>query len=156
MESLKLLDGLVDVYLPDFKYADRLLSKRYGAREDYPTVAFDALKEMLRQQPKTIFDKYGVVKKGVIVRHLVLPDCLDNTKEVLKILAKINKNLYVSLMAQYLPMGKASEFENLCRSLTQEEYDQAVEYFFDAGLKNGFSQEISSAEECFVPEFNRL
>jgi len=155
-ESLKMLEGLVDVYLPDFKYADGGLAQKYGARQNYPQVALCALKEMLRQQPVTEFDENGIIKKGVLVRHLVLPDCLDNTKKVMDILAKADKNIFVSMMAQYFPAVKDLPYENLRRTLTEDEYDQAIEMFFDAGLTNGFSQELTSAEGSFVPKFNLI
>ena len=156
VDSLKLLNGLVDVYLPDFKYADEELAYKYGARKDYPQVALNALKEMLRQQPSTEFDEKGIVQKGVLVRHLVLPDCLENTQKVMEILAKTDKNIFVSLMAQYFPAVKDLPYENLRRTLTEDEYDEAVEIFFDAGLVNGFSQELTSAEDTFVPDFNLI
>lgn len=156
VEGLKLLEGLVDVYLPDFKYADSSLAYKYGARRNYPEVAKKALLEMLRQRPEVSFDTKGIMRSGVLVRHLVLPDCLDNTNEVMKTLAGINPDLYVSLMAQYFPAVEGLPYENLRRRLSEEEYEQAVECFFEAGLTNGFSQELTSAEEDFVPDFNLI
>lgn len=154
--GLKKLDGLVDVYLPDYKYGDSELAKKYGARADYPLVAFAAVKEMISQQPNTVFDEDGVIRKGVIVRHLVLPGCIENTKLALDVIRDFGRDVYVSLMAQYFPVNKPIEFDNLRRRLTQEEYDQAIDYFFDIGLKNGFSQELTAADEGFVPDFNFL
>ncbi len=154
VEGLKKLDGLVDVYLPDYKYGDSELAKKYGARADYPLVAFAAVKEMISQQPNTVFDEDGVIRKGVIVRHLVLPGCIENTKLALDVIRDFGRDVYVSLMAQYFPVNKPIEFDNLRRRLTQEEYDQAIDYFFDIGLKNGFSQELTAADEGFVPDFN--
>ncbi|MBS7305015.1 MAG: radical SAM protein [Eubacteriales bacterium] len=156
VEGLKKLDGLVDVYLPDYKYGDSDLAKKYGARADYPSVAFAAVKEMISQQPNTVFDGDGVIRKGVIVRHLVLPGCIENTKLALDVIRDLGRDVYVSLMAQYFPVNKSIEFDNLKRRLTQEEYDQAIDYFFDIGLKNGFSQELTAADEGFVPDFNFL
>ena len=156
VEGLKKLDGLVDVYLPDYKYGDSELAKKYGARADYPSVAFAAVKEMISQQPNTVFDEDGVIRKGVIVRHLVLPGCIENTKLALDVIRDFGRDVYVSLMAQYFPVNKPIEFDNLRRRLTQEEYDQAIDYFFDIGLKNGFSQELTAADEGFVPDFNFL
>lgn len=154
VEGLKKLDGLVDVYLPDYKYGDSELAKKYGACADYPSVAFAAVKEMISQQPNTVFDEDGVIRKGVIVRHLVLPGCIENTKLALDVIRDFGRDVYVSLMAQYFPVNKPIEFDNLRRRLTQEEYDQAIDYFFDIGLKNGFSQELTAADEGFVPDFN--
>ena len=156
VESLKLLEGLVDVYLPDFKYMDSDLAYKYGARANYPQVAQQAIAEMLRQQPKTEFDDDGIVRRGVIIRHLVLPECLSNTKAVLQKIASIDDNIFVSLMAQYFPSNKDLPYKNLLRILTQEEYDQAIDIFFDVGLKNGFEQEIVSADEVYVPKFNLI
>lgn len=156
VEGLKKLDGLVDVYLPDYKYGDSELAKKYGACADYPSVAFAAVKEMISQQPNTVFDEDGVIRKGVIVRHLVLPGCIENTKLALDVIRDFGRDVYVSLMAQYFPVNKPIEFDNLRRRLTQEEYDQAIDYFFDIGLKNGFSQELTAADEGFVPDFNFL
>ena len=156
VESLKKLNGLIDAYLPDFKYGDANLAKTYGAREDYPVVAQKAIRQMFVQQPVTEFDDDGIIKKGVIVRHLVLPNAIENTKKVLKMLANIDKNAYVSLMSQYFPAGRAENFKDLSRKITQEEYDQAIEYFFELGLENGFMQELSSATDSFVPKFNLL
>lgn len=155
-QGLKKLDGLVDVYLPDFKYGDFDIAKKYGARADYPKVASAALREMLLQQPNNVFDEDGVIRKGVIVRHLVLPDCIENTKLVLDIVRDFGKEVFVSLMSQYFPPDESVPFENLKRRLTLDEYEQAVDYFFEIGLKNGFSQELTSADEKFVPDFNFL
>ena len=155
-KSLKLLEGLVDVYLPDFKYMDSDLAYKYGARANYPQVAQKAIEEMLRQQPKTEFDEDGIVRRGVIIRHLVLPECNDNTKAVLQKIASMDKNIFVSLMAQYFPSNKELPYPNLLRTLTQEEYDEAIDIFFDVGLINGFEQEIVSADEVYVPKFNLI
>lgn len=154
IESLKDLKGLIDVYLPDFKYADDNLAKRYSGAVNYTESAIKAIKEMIRQVGNPKFDKDGIIQKGVIVRHLVLPNNLENTKKVLeKIASEIGTETYVSLMGQYIPQDKAIEYEELNRKITEEEYNEAIDYFFDIGLVNGFMQELESATEEFIPEF---
>ena len=154
IESLKELEGLIDVYLPDFKYADDNLAKKYSGAVNYSESAIKAIKEMIRQVGNPKFDKDGIIQKGVIVRHLVLPNNIENTKKVLdKIASDIGKETYVSLMGQYIPQDKAIEYDELNRKITEEEYNEAIDYFFDIGLVNGFMQELESATEEFIPEF---
>ena len=154
VENLKKLDGLVDVYLPDFKYSDDNLAWEYSHAKNYLKLARAAVKEMKRQRPCDVFDDDGMLKQGVIVRHLVLPSPLENTKGVLREIADIDKNMLVSLMGQYFPTPAVASDKVLGRRLTQEEYDRAVDDFFDVGLSNGFCQELSSATEEYVPDFN--
>lgn len=154
VETLKTLDGLIDVYLPDFKYADDVLAKKYSAAINYTKYAVLAIKEMYRQVGNAKFDKDGIIQKGIIIRHLVLPNNLKNTKKVLETIANmISKDVYVSLMGQYIPKDGALNCEKLNRKITQEEYDKAVDYFFEAGLKNGFVQELSAASDEYIPDF---
>jgi putative pyruvate formate lyase activating enzyme len=152
--GLKKLDGLVDIYLPDFKYGDEALAVEYSAAPRYFQIARQAISEMRRQQKTDVFDKNGMMKKGVIVRHLVLPQAERNTEAVFKALASIDKEIFVSVMGQYFPTQAVAEHKTLSRRLTQNEYDKALDMFFDAGLKNGFSQELSSAVEEYVPSFD--
>lgn len=154
VQNLKKLDGLVDVYLPDFKYSDNDLAWEYSHAKGYREVALQAIKEMRRQQPKDVFDSDGMMQKGVIVRHLVLPDALDNTRGVLQDVASIDKTLYVSLMGQYFPTPNVENHKTLSRRITEQEYDETTQAFFDAGLSNGFSQELDSATEEYVPDFD--
>ena len=152
--NLKKLDGLVDVYLPDFKYSDDDLAWEYSHAKGYEDVAIKAIAEMRRQQPKDVFDEDDMMKKGVIVRHLVLPNAIENTRGVLKDIASIDKDMIVSLMGQYFPTPAVETHPVLFRRITQEEYDEATDAFFDAGLTNGFSQELDSATEEYVPDFD--
>ncbi len=152
--NLKKLEGLVDVYLPDFKYSDDMLAWEYSHAKGYRDIAKNAIKEMRRQQPVDIFDKDGMLQKGVIVRHLVLPHALENTRGVLKDIADIDKNMLVSLMGQYFPTPAVAKHSSLSRRITQSEYEEATDMFFDAGLTNGFSQELDSATEEYVPNFD--
>lgn len=154
VQNLKKLDGLVDIYLPDFKYSDDDLAWQYSHAKGYRKIAFDAISEMRRQQPDDVFDGDGMMQKGVIVRHLVLPDALENTKGVLQDISSIDDTMYVSLMGQYFPTPNVENHPILSRRITEDEYDQATQAFFDAGLQNGFSQELDSATEEYVPDFD--
>lgn len=154
VQNLKKLDGLVDIYLPDFKYSDDDLAWEYSHAKGYRKIAFDAISEMRRQQPDDVFGDDGMMQKGVIVRHLVLPGALENTRGVLKDIAKIDKDMFVSLMGQYFPTPNVENHPILSRRITEDEYDQATQAFFDAGLQNGFSQELDSATEEYVPDFD--
>ena len=152
--NLKKLDGLVDIYLPDFKYSDNDLAWEYSRAKGYFEVAKNAIAEMRRQRPNDVFDDDGMMREGVIVRHLVLPDALENTRGVLKAIAGVDKDMFVSLMGQYFPTPAVKNHPVLSRRLTEEEYEEATEMFFDAGLRNGFSQELDSATEEYVPDFD--
>lgn len=154
VQNLKKLDGLVDIYLPDFKYSDDDLAWQYSHAKGYRKVAFDAISEMRRQQPADVFDGDGMMQKGVIVRHLVLPGALENTKGVLQDISSIDDTMYVSLMGQYFPTPNVENHPILSRRITEDEYDQATQAFFDARLQNGFSQELDSATEEYVPDFD--
>lgn len=154
VQNLKKLDGLVDIYLPDFKYSDDDLAWEYSHAKGYRTIAFDAISEMRRQLPDDVFGDDGMMQKGVIVRHLVLPGALENTKGVLQNISSIDDTMYVSLMGQYFPTPNVENHPILSRRITEDEYDQATQAFFDAGLQNGFSQELDSATEEYVPDFD--
>ena len=153
LPHLRGLEGLVDVWLPDLKYSDPALSLEYGAPENYPERARAALKEMRRQAPEDVFDERGMMRKGVIVRHLVLPGAADNTAGAMRMIADIDRTLFVSVMAQYFPTPAVKDHPLLSRRVTAAEYDKALDAFFDAGLKNGFSQDPESATEDYVPDF---
>ena len=154
VQNLKKLDGLVDIYLPDFKYSDDDLAWEYSHAKGYRKIAFDAISEMRRQQPDDVFGDDGMMQKGVIVRHLVLPGALENTKGVLQDISSIDDTMYVSLMGQYFQTPNVENHPILSRRITEDEYDQATQAFFDAGLQNGFSQELDSATEEYVPDFD--
>lgn len=154
VQNLKKLDGLVDIYLPDFKYSNDDLAWQYSHAKGYRKIAFDAISEMRRQQPDDVFGDDRMMQKGVIVRHLVLPGALENTKGVLQDISSIDDTMYVSLMGQYFPTPNVENHPILSRRITEDEYDQATQAFFDAGLQNGFSQELDSATEEYVPDFD--
>ena len=154
-EALALLDGLVDIYLPDFKYMDPEISKKYSYAEDYPGVAKEALKEMVRQAGDPEFDDRGIMQKGVIVRHLLLPGHVKDSKKVVKYLVETYGNrIYISLMNQYTPMPAMREDPLLSRKVTEREYERLIDYGISLGLENGFIQEGETAKESFIPEFN--
>lgn len=152
--NLRKMQGLVDVYLPDFKYSDNALAWEYSHAKGYREVALAALEEMRRQQPKDVFDNDGMMQKGVIVRHLVLPGQIENTVDALRDIASVDKSLYVSLMGQYFPTDNVKDHPTLSRRITQDEYDKAIDAFYASGLCNGFSQELDSATEEYVPDFD--
>lgn len=154
VENLKKLEGIVDIYLPDFKYSDNTLSKEYSKVDQYFETAYDAIKEMRRQKPVDVIGDDGLMKEGVIVRHLILPDAINNTKGVLNAIKDIDKTLIVSLMGQYFPTNNIDKNSVLGRRITENEYQECVDYFFDIGLENGFSQELESATEEYVPSFD--
>ena len=154
VESLKKLEGLIDVYLPDFKYAEDIIAQKYSGAINYTQNAILAIKEMYRQVGNPQFDYEGIIQSGLIIRHLILPNNIENTKKVLyKIANNIGKDAYVSLMGQYIPEDKSYRFKELNRKITDEEYNQAIDYFFDVGLHNGFMQDLDSATEEYIPDF---
>ena len=154
-EMLKLLEGLVDIYLPDFKYMDPELAEKYSYARDYPEVAREALKEMVRQTGTPEFDRQGIMKKGVIVRHLLLPGHVKDSRRVLEyLLSTYGKEIYISLMNQYTPMPAMKDDPRLSRKVTDREYQRLIDYGIQLGLENGFIQEGETAKESFIPEFN--
>lgn len=155
-ETLKKLDGLIDVYLPDFKYSSPVLSRRLSHAPDYPKIAFAAIKEMFRQRGNYKLDEDGMLLSGVLVRHLVLPGFIDNTLDVIDKITSLfdDTQILFSLMSQYTPPKKKLKESSLNRRLTQEEYDKAVDYLYLCGFENGFIQELSSAVEEYTPDFD--
>lgn len=154
VETLKKLEGLIDVYLPDLKYFSSEKSSQYAKCPDYFERATSAILEMYRQQPKTEF-KDGIIQKGLIIRHLVLPKNIDESKSILLwIKNNLPNDTYISIMSQYTPYGNISEFKELNRKLTTAEYEKVLNYFLDLGLKNGFMQEKTSAQTDFIPDFD--
>ena len=155
LDALKMLEGLVDIYLPDFKYMDPDLALKYSHAKDYPEVAKEALKEMVRQVGEPEFDDRGMMQKGIIVRHLLLPGHVRDSKNVLKYLIDTYENrIYISLMNQYTPMPAMKGDPLLSRKVTEREYERLIDYGISLGLENGFIQEGETAKESFIPEFN--
>lgn len=155
-EALELLDGLVDIYLPDLKYYFSELSTRYSHAIDYFEKATLALAEMYRQVGTPIFDEAtGMMKRGIIVRHLVLPGQTKDSKKILRYLHETyDNNIYISIMNQYTPLPHVAQFPELSRRVTTEEYDKIVNFALAIGIENAFIQEGETAEESFIPPFN--
>ena len=154
-ESLKWLEGLVDIYLPDFKYMDGELAKKYSNAQDYPEAAKTALQEMVRQTVSAQFDERGRIRRGVIVRHLLLPGHVSDSKKVVEYLYNTYGNqIYISLMNQYTLMPAMEQDPLLSRKVTAREYGRLVDYALSLGLENGFLQEGETAKESFIPAFD--
>ena len=154
VETLRSLEGLIDIYLPDLKYVSPTLSLRYSGAENYPEAAKAAILEMLRQTGPPVLDEAGMMQKGTIVRHLVLPSNTRSTSEVLSWLSQLPAgSVLVSLMAQYVPCGRASLFPEINRRITRREYEKVQNLLFSLNLA-GFVQERSSAVKDFIPPFN--
>lgn len=157
-EMIKNLAGIVDIFLTDFKYMDSALAEKYSKAPDYPAVAKEALEEMVRIAGDAVFDEKGMMQKGVIVRHLLLPGHKKNAKEVIRYLYETWKDrIYISIMNQYTPFikpGTDSDYQELCRKVTKREYESVIDFAIDLGVKNAFIQEGDTARESFVPEFD--
>lgn len=154
-EILRYLEGLVDIYLPDLKYLEADLAGKYSHAKDYPEVAMKALEEMVRQVRTPEFDERGMMKKGVIVRHLLLPGHVRNSKKVLEYLyGTYGDQIYISLMNQYTPMPAMKDDPQLSRKVTDREYDRLLDHAISFGVTNCFIQEGETAKESFIPEFN--
>ncbi len=173
VDTLHMLDGLVDIWLPDFKYADPDLAARYSFAPDYFDVASTALEEMVRQTRAAqrhdtwvpdlcAFDLQGMMTRGVIVRHLILPDCTEDSKAVLKYLYDTyGDDIYLSIMDQYTPLPRITtlaggKYKELDRRVTDAEYDEVVDYAVDLGITNAFVQEGEAASESFIPDFEHF
>ncbi len=156
INSLKLMQNKVDIYLPDLKYSGNSIALKYSKVKDYFEVATEAIFEMYRQVGKYEFDKNGMLKKGVIIRHLILPNNIENT---FKVIDWIKENfsegtVLFSLMSQYTPYGNADKYPEINRKLTKKEYHRVEQYLFDSGLEEGYIQEPISAGDCYIPEFD--
>ena len=170
VETLKLLDGLIDIYLPDLKYYSSDISKRYSNAPDYFPVATAAIAEMFRQVGTPVYESSGFIadansefdisesslmKKGVIVRHLLLPDCTEDSRYILHYLHETyGNNIYISIMNQYTPLPQVASIPALNRKITDNEYDGIIDYAISLGIENAFVQEGETASESFIPAFN--
>lgn len=155
VETLKLLEGYIDIYLPDLKYYYNELGKKYSKVDNYFEIATSAIKEMYRQVGAPRLNEKGIMQKGLMIRHLILPNQIENSKKVLKwIKENIDNDVYVSVMAQYFPTYKAKELDELNRKLTKEEYEEVESYLYELDLENGYIQELGEHEEEYVPKWN--
>lgn len=153
VETVKMLDGLIDIFLPDFKYIRQDKAKRYSNAYDYPEVAKAAIGEMLRQQSKCEFED-GIMTKGVIIRHLILPQNTNSSIEILDYIKDNFSGAYISLMAQYTPCTNLEDFPEINRRITKREYEKVLNYALDSGFQNVFVQELDSASQGFIPSFD--
>ena len=148
------MQGYIDVYLPDLKYYSNEISKKYSKIDNYFEIATKAIQEMYRQVGTAKFDEDGIIQKGVIIRHLVLPNHLQNSKNILRwIKENMPEDIYVSLMAQYFPTYKAKEDKLINRKLTKKEYKEIENFFYTLDLQNGYMQELGEHEEEYVPKW---
>lgn len=155
VETIKALDGYVDVYLPDLKYYSNELSKKYSNVDNYFEIATAAIKEMYNQVEAAVFDENGIIQKGVIIRHLVLPNHLQNSKHILKwIKQNMPEDIYVSIMAQYFPTYRAKQDKYINRKLNKNEYKEIENFLYTLELKNGYMQELGEHEEEYVPNWD--
>lgn len=153
VESLKLLDGLIDIYLPDFKYYNDEIAIKYSSARNYVNVCKKAIAEMYRQVGKSKFDDNGIMKKGVIVRHLLLPNMENDSKKIIEYLYKTYKDdIYISIMNQYTPMKKL-KYEELNHKISDDVYDDVINFAYDLGIRNAFIQEGETQKKSFIPDF---
>lgn len=157
-DVIKRLSGIIDIFLTDFKYMDELLAEKYSKAPDYPVVAKSALDEMVRITGEPVFDKNGMMRKGTIVRHLLLPGHKKNARDVIRyVYETYGDKVYISLMNQYTPFERLEgnpAYEELCRKVTKREYETVVDYAINLGITNAFIQEGDTARESFIPEFD--
>lgn len=154
VETLRMLEGYIDIYLPDFKYYYNELGKKYSNVENYFEVVTKAIKEMYRQVGTPKLNEKGIMQKGLMIRHLIIPNQIENSKQVLKwIKENLDNNIYVSIMAQYFPTYKAKELDEINRKLTKQEYDEVENYLYELDLDNGYIQELGEHEEEYVPKW---
>ncbi len=152
VNTVSAMKNTADVFLPDFKYVSPVISGKYSNAPDYFAVAKKALAEMVRLQPKPIIEK-GIMQRGVIVRHMVLPGCADDSKRVLRYLYNEYKNdIYISIMSQYTPVN--GKFAELCRPVGKSEYEDVVEFAANLGVENAFVQDVTSSGKKYIPEFD--
>lgn len=153
VETLRLFEGIVDIYLPDFKYIRSEKAQRYSRAKDYPQAVKAALFEMRRQQPEDIFEN-GIMKRGMIIRHLILPQNTNSSLEIIDYIKENFESTYLSLMAQYVPCGNLKDFPELQRKITKREYEKVVDYACQKGLQRVFVQELGSADKTYIPPFD--
>lgn len=154
VDTIKKLDGIVDIYLPDLKYYSDEYAIKYSRSPKYFEYATKAIEEMYKQVGKNIFNEDGMMTKGVLVRHLMLPGLANDSKKIIKYLYDTYKdNIYISIMNQYTPIRKL-EYDNLNRKITKEEYENMIDYAYDLGIRNCFVQDEETQSESFIPIFD--
>lgn len=154
IETIKLLNGIVDVYLPDLKYYDDIYAIKYSHAPSYFDIASSAINEMFKQVGTNKFDENGIMVKGVIVRHLMMPGLKEDTKKILDYLYRTyHNNIYISIMNQYTPIKHFEKYHELNNKITNEDYDEVIDYAIDLGIEKAFIQEGNTASESFIPDF---
>ena len=155
IETIKKLNGYIDVYLPDLKYYDDEIAYKYSGINNYFENAKSAILEMQKQVGGPKLNENGIIQKGLIIRHLVLPNNIENSEKILRwIKANINEEVYISIMAQYFPSYKAKQMNDINRKLSEEEYAKIEDLVYELDIKNGYMQELGEHEEEYVPDFN--
>ena len=155
LEILTELNGLIEIYLPDYKYSNEELAMKYSKAKNYPEIAKKAISEMYRQVGDLKVDDRGVAKKGLIVRHLVLPSDFENTFECLRFIRSISDNIHLSLMTQYYPLYKAKDFPEINRTLSEEEFEKIMEYLEKLNFKKGWVQDFLKSPKFLIPDFKK-
>jgi putative pyruvate formate lyase activating enzyme len=155
VKSLQKLEGLVDIYLPDYKYSEEELAVKYSRCPGYPKIASSAILEMQRQVGDLEVDENGIAKKGLIVRHLILPGLIENSKRCLDFIRSVSDGIHLSLMSQYNPTYRAKDYPEIYRTLTREEYEQVLKMVKDLDFKSGWIQEFGGAVKCLNPDFTK-
>lgn len=157
VETLRKLEGLIDIYLPDLKYYSSDISRRYSNCGDYFNISTKAIEEMVRQVGEPTFNEDGIMKKGVIIRHLALPGYINDSKEIIKYIYETYEDrVYISIMNQFTPMDNLIHYPEINKTLDEKQYDELVDYAIKLGVENGFIQEGETAKESFIPEFNNF
>ncbi len=155
LETLDYLQDVIDIYLVDFKYMNPEIAKKYSVAEDYPDVAKKALEKMYKLAGTPVFNNDGILEKGVIVRHLCLPTCSGDSKNVIRyVYDKYKENVLLSIMSQYTPFGNCRKYPELTRKLTAEDYDEILDFCLEIGIEKAFIQEGEAASESFIPVFD--
>lgn len=155
VETIKLLNKYIDIYLADFKYYDNKLGMKYSNVKNYFEVASKAIDEMVNQISENVFDENGIIKKGIIVRHLILPGCISDSKKIIEYLYnKYKDKIYISIMNQYTPVGNLDNYPEINRTITEKEYNEVAYYAIELGINNGFIQEGETQKTSFIPKFN--
>ncbi|MEL7646493.1 MAG: radical SAM protein [Sedimentibacter sp.] len=155
VEIIKMLEGHISIYLPDLKYMDVSIAKKYSNCSDYFEHASKAIEEMVRQTGEVSFDESGMAVKGVIVRHMTLPGCLDDSRNIIRYLHEtFGDKIYLSIMNQYTPLDEVTKYPEINRKITDDEYEELVDYAVSIGVENGFIQEGETALESFIPDFD--
>lgn len=154
-ETLEELNGYVDIYLPDFKYVSKELAQKFSKAENYPSVVKSAIREMVKQTGLPLFDERGMMKKGVIVRHLVLPGHTKESMQVIKdVYETFGNEVYLSIMSQYTPVREIPEYKELNRKLTRREYNRVIDYALELGVEQAYVQDGDTAKDSFIPAFD--